>query len=225
MRAMLLNGLLWAATVGLTGCAGSQVEPGQYSGFLRDYSHLQPGDSASGKPVMRWVDAQADFSTYTRIYIEPSQLYPAPITTAVISGQTLQSITQYFDEALKREFGKKLKLVNAPGPDTIVMRPAITAVSTHNEGLKPYEFLPLWFLAATVNTAAGGRDQTVEIATEAEFLDGNSHRLLAQVVRKSTAHELENDKQRLTVNDVKSAIDGWAGDMRQGYEKLRSASR
>ncbi|MGE8064632.1 DUF3313 domain-containing protein [Pseudomonas sp. NPDC089569] len=223
MKTMLLNGL-FCAVVALAGCTSSRVTPDEYSGFLQDYGRLQPAESVSGKEVMRWIDPQAKLSGYTRIYIEPSQLYPAPKPTAVISAQTLQMITRYFDSALKREFGKDLQLVEAPGPNTIVMRAAITGVSTRNEGLKPYEVLPLWLMAAAVNTAAGGRDQTVEIATEAQFLDGASHALLAQVVRKSDAQELENDRQPLTLDNVKSALDGWAVDMRQGYEKLAGST-
>lgn len=225
MKMPVLNTLLCCAILGLGGCASSQVDPSKYSGFLKDYSHLKPAESATGAPVMRWIDPDLKPDQYTRVYIEPSQFYPQPTPTAVISAQTLQAITQYFDTALKRELGKDMPLAQGPGPNTIVVRPAITAVSTSTEGLKPYEVIPIALVAAAVNMAAGGRDQNVEIATEAAFLDGASKKVLAQVVRKGSGKPLENDKTQLTLNDVKPVLDGWASDMRLSYEKLKAGKK
>lgn len=222
MKTPLLNSLLCCAILGLGGCASSQVDPSQYSGFLKDYSRLKPTQSATGAPVMRWIDPDVKLSKYTQVYIEPSQFYPKPQPTAVISAQALQSITRYFDTALKRELGKDLTLAQAPGPNTLIVRPAITAVSTHNEGLKPYEVVPVALVAAAVNTASGGRDQSVEIATEAAFLDADTNTVLAQVVRKGSGNPLENDKTQLTLDDVKPVLDGWAADIRLSYAKLKA---
>jgi hypothetical protein len=222
MKLPLLNTLLCCAIFGLGGCASSQVDPSHYSGFLKDYSQLKPAESASGAPVMRWIDPDVKFDKYTSVYIEPSQFYPQPQPTAVISAQALQSITRYFDTALKRELSKNMTLAQGPGPNTIVVRPAITAVATSTEGLKPYEVIPIALVAAAVNTAAGGRDQNVEIATEAAFLDAQTNKVLAQVVRKGSGEPLENDQTQLTLDDVKPVLDGWANDMRLSYEKLKT---
>lgn len=224
MKLPLLNTLLCCAIFGLGGCASSQVDPSHYSGFLKDYSQLKPAESASGAPVMRWIDPDVKFDKYTSVYIEPSQFYPQPQPTAVISAQALQSITRYFDTALKRELSKNMTLAQGPGPNTIVVRPAITAVATSTEALKPYEVIPIALVAAAVNTAAGGRDQNVEIATEAAFLDAQTNKVLAQVVRKGSGEPLENDQTQLTLDDVKPVLDGWANDMRLSYEKLKTGS-
>ncbi|MGE7991121.1 DUF3313 domain-containing protein [Pseudomonas sp. NPDC089554] len=213
--------LLCAALLALAACSSNRVDPSQYSGFLKDYSRLKPAESISGAPVMRWVDPGLDASQYRQVFIEPSQFYPKPQPTAVISEQTLQAITRYFNEALRRELGSVLTLVQAPGPGTIVVRPAITAVSTHTEGLKPYEVIPIALVAAAVNTAAGGRDQATDVAVEAAFLDGGNQKVLAQVVRKGSGKDLENDTQQLTLDDVKPVLDGWASDMRRSFVALR----
>lgn len=107
----------------------------------------------------------------------------------------------------------------------IVVRPAITAVSTSNEGLKPYEVIPIALIAAGVNTAMGGRDQDVDVGVEAAFLDGASQKVLAQVVRKGAGQELENDTQKLTLNDVKPVLDGWAKDMRASFLAAKQKGR
>jgi hypothetical protein len=225
MKMPVFSTLVCCSILALGGCASSQVDPSHYSGFLKDYSQLKPTESATGAPVMRWIDPDIKISKYTKVYIEPSQFYPQPQATAVISAQTLQSITRYYDAALKRELGKDMPLAQAPGPHTIIVRPAITAVSTSTEGLKPYEVIPIALVAAAVNTAAGGRDQNVEVATEAAFLDGADKKVLAQVVRKGSGKPLENDKTQLTLDDVKPVLDGWAADMRLSYEKLKHVKK
>lgn len=213
--------LLCAAVLALAACSSNRVDPSQYSGFLKDYSRLKPAESISGAPVMRWIDPGLKASQYRKVYIEPSQFYPRPQPTAVISAQTLQAITRYFDDAMRRELGSVLTVVSAPGPGTIVVRPAITAVSTKTEGLKPYEVVPIALVAAAVNTAAGGRDQEVDIAVEAAFLDGANQKVLAQVVRKGTGQALENDTTQLKLENVKPVLDGWASDMRRSVVELR----
>ncbi|KAB5625553.1 DUF3313 domain-containing protein [Pseudomonas putida] len=213
--------LLCAAVLALAACSSNRVDPSQYSGFLKDYSRLKPAESVSGAPVMRWIDPGIKASQYRQVYIEPSQFYPRPQPTAVISAQTLQAITRYFDDAMRRELGSVLTVVSAPGPGTIVVRPAITAVSTKTEGLKPYEVVPIALVAAAVNTAAGGRDQEVDIAVEAAFLDGANQKVLAQVVRKGTGEALENDTAQLKLENVKPVLDGWASDMRRSVVELR----
>jgi hypothetical protein len=224
MKPSMMRTLLCCTFLTLASCASSQVDPSQYSGFLKDYSLLKPQRSESGADVMRWIDPDLELRTYTRIYIEPSQFYPNPQPTPVISSQTLQAISRYYDSALKRELGKEVTIADAPGPGTLIVRPAITAVSTRTEGLRPYEVVPIALLAAAVNTAAGGRDQDVEIATEAAFIDHASNRVMAQVVRKGSGAALENASTQLTMDNVKPVLDGWANDLRLSYRKLRGSS-
>ena len=225
MKSNYLLITLCVTSLAMAGCASKYVEPDQYSGFLKDYSRLQEAKSPSGDPVMRWIDPKVNINQYSQVFIEPSQFYPKPQPTAVISQQTLQEITRYFNEALRRELGSVMPLAKGPGPGVIVVRPAITAVSTSNEGLKPYEVIPIALISAGVNTAMGGRDQDVDVGVEAAFLDGASQKVLAQVVRKGAGQELENDTQKLTLNDVKPVLDGWAKDMRASFIEAKQKAR
>jgi hypothetical protein len=213
---------LCVASIGMVGCASKVVEPDQYSGFLKDYSQLKEAKSPSGATVMRWVNPKLDINKFSSVYIEPAQLYPKPQPTVKIPQATLNGVTGYYDQALKRELGKSLPLAAGPGPGVIVVRAAITAVSSKTEGLKPYEVIPIALVAAAVSTASGTRDQETDLATEAVFLDGSNNQVLAQVVRKGTGKPLENDTQVMKADDVKGVIVGWASDLHQSYLKLNS---
>ncbi|CAI8778243.1 DUF3313 domain-containing protein [Pseudomonas zeae] len=223
MKLAVMMGTLCIATVAMVGCSSKTVDPKEYSGFLKDYSQLKEAKSPSGAEVMRWIDPKVDVRKFTSVYIEPTQLYPKPQPTAKISQQTLNGITSYYDQALKREIGKDLPLATGPGPGVIVVRAAITAVSSSTEGLHAYEVIPIALVAAAVSTASGIRDQETTLATEAVFLDGANNKVVAQVVRKGTGKPLENDSQAMSTNDVKPVIDGWASDLRQSYLKLKKA--
>lgn len=87
------------------------------------------------------------------------------------------------------------------------------------------QVIPIALISAGVNTAMGGRDQEVDVGVEAAFLDGASQKVLAQVVRKGTGKALENDTQKLTLNDVKPVLDGWAKDMRASFVALKQKNR
>ncbi|WP_237882504.1 DUF3313 domain-containing protein [Pseudomonas sp. PGPR40] len=222
MKLALMISTLCIASIGMVGCSSKVVEPDQYSGFLKDYSQLKEAKSPSGAVVMRWMDPKLDINKYTSVYVEPTQLYPKPQPTEKIPQTTLNGITSYYDQALKREIGRSLPLASGPGPGVLVMRAAITAVSSKTEGLKPYEVIPIALVAAAVSTATGIRDQETDLATEAVFLDGGNNKVLAQVVRKGTGKPLENSEQVMKPNDVKNVIDGWASDLHQSYLKLKS---
>ncbi len=108
--------LLCAALLAVAACSSNRVDPKDYSGFLKDYSRLQEAKSPSGASVMRWIDPNVNINQYSQVFIEPSQFYPKPQATAVISQQTLNEITRYFNDALRREMGSVLTLAKTPGP-------------------------------------------------------------------------------------------------------------
>ena len=222
MKVASVMGSFCLASLLLAGCSSGVTKPDEYSGFLKDYSRLKEAKSPSGAPVMRWIDPQLKPGAYKSVYIEPSQFYPKAQPTPQIPASTLQGITTYYDQALKRELGKSLPIASAPGQGVIVVRPAITAVSSKTEGLKPYEVVPIALVAAAVSTASGIRDQETDIATEAAFLDGGSNAVIAQVVRKGTGKPLENSSTTMRPEDVRQVIDGWAQDLHQSYLNLKA---
>ncbi|MBK5412435.1 DUF3313 domain-containing protein [Pseudomonas sp. TH34] len=221
MKLGIMISTVCIATIGVMGCSSKVTQPDEYSGFLSDYSNLKEAKSPSGAQVMRWVDPSLSLSRYNAVYIEPTQFYPKPQASTKIPESTLQGINTYYSQALKRELEKSLPLADGPGPGVIVVRAAITAVSSKTESLKPYEYIPVALVVATVSTGAGIRDQETTLGTEAQFLDGASGKVVAQVVRKGTGKPLANESQVMKADDVKSVIDGWASDLHQSFLKLK----
>ncbi|HBZ93582.1 MAG TPA: DUF3313 domain-containing protein [Pseudomonas sp.] len=216
LRLGLLAGLL------LTGCASQTTQPTQFSGYLADYSQLQPATSATGAPVLRWISPQFSSERYTSVYVEKPSFYPAPAPSDQVSAQTLEQVRDYLHQALLRELtNARLRLVDTPSMDSLVLRSAITGVNVSTEGIKAYEVIPVALVIAAASTAAGTRDRDTEIFIELEALDARTSEPVLRVVRKGHGLALENSSSQLTLDDLKPVLDVWARDARDFQPDLR----
>ncbi|WP_161864123.1 DUF3313 domain-containing protein [Pseudomonas yangonensis] len=216
LRLGVLAGLL------LTGCASQTTQPTQFSGFLADYSQLQPATSATGAPVLRWISPQFSSERYTSVYVEKPSFYPEPVPSDQVSAQTLEQVRSYLHQALLRELKNgRLTLVDTPSMDSLVLRSAITGVNVSTEGIKAYEVIPVALVIAAASTAAGTRDRDSEIFIELEALDARTSEPVLRVVRKGHGLTLENSSTQLTLDDLRPVLDVWARDARDFNSGLR----
>ncbi len=204
----LLTGLL------LVGCASQTTQPSQYSGFLADYSQLRPAMSASGAPVLRWVSPDFRDADYRSVYVEQPVFHPAPRPSDQVSQDTLDRIADYLRQAITREVSRRMPVVDTPDRDSLVLRSAITGVDVSAEGLHAYEVIPVALVLAAANTAAGTRDRDTVIYVEMEAVAARDSQPMVRVVRKGHGLQLENRDTRLTLDDLKPALDTWAQDAR-----------
>ena len=207
-------GLALSASVLLAGCASNTPAPSQYSGFLSDYSQLQPTQSPSGATVMRWIAPDFQLANYSSVLVEKPLFYPAPTPSAQVSQQTLNDIANYLQQAIRLELAGRMRIVEQADRDTLVLRSAITAVNLSPEGLKVYEVIPVALVAAAASTAAGTRDLNTEVYVELEAIDGSNSKPMVRVVRKGHGLQLENDSTQLRLDDITPALDTWAKDAR-----------
>ena len=205
----------------LTGCTAKYADQQQFSGYLRDYSKLEKTESASGQPVLRWVDPDFKVQNYRNLVVQSIQFYPSPKPSEQVNTQALEELYRYTNSQVKSALGKKFNLIdlkngaNISGSQTLILRAAITGVSTSTESLKPYEIIPIALVTAAAMTAAGERDKNSELYLEAEFIDASTGKPVLQVVRKGFGKNLDNDKQQVTLDTLKGVIDGVVRDIEQ----------
>lgn len=210
-----VTGLLFSALL-LGGCASKVTEPEQYSGFLADYSRLQPATSPTGQPVLRWMAPGVNLDSYKHMIVQSIGFHPAPSPSEQIGAPALAQLQAYTSEQVKAAFGRRFQVHEAgaqPGPNTLILRAAITGVDTKAEGLKPYEVIPIALVAAAATSASGARDRTTELFVEAELLDASTGEPVLQVVRKGYGKELENKEEQVTLDTLKGVIDGIVRDI------------
>ena len=196
----------------LVGCSSSETtEEEEFSGFLSDYSQLEKGRSLDGQAVvLKWVSPMLPFRQYTKVMIDPVVIYPTPQPGPQLRAEVLKSMLAYINKAVEQEVSRDYEVVTQPGPDVVRLRSAITGVKTKAEDLEAYEYIPIAFALASVQTATGTRDEVVEIFLEAELLDSSTSERLAAAVKKGFGKPVESSSDQVELENVRPVLDGWA---------------
>jgi hypothetical protein len=211
--------LIGTAMAGLMlgGCTSKVTEKEQYSGYLSTYNNLQEVETPSGGTAMRWVSPSWNANAYDTVAFNRLEMYPAPKPNERVNQQTLNDIQNYMTNKAKTTLGQKYRVVSSPsaapaGSRLLVMRAAITGVSASPEGMHWYEVVPIAAVVGGVSAVTGIRDENTELYIEAEFIDAKNNQSVGRVVRKVFGTTLENDKQKITAQDFKTAIDKLGSD-------------
>lgn len=212
MTPRLIGSIAVMGALALSGCASKVPETHQYSGFLGSYDDMQQTTSASGAPILRWVDPTFDGKRYSGLIYKSIVYYPEARPSSQIGRQVLDGLLSYTDAQLKASAQKRLPLVDKPGPGVLVFRGAITAVDTSNSDLKPRELIPVALVIAGARTATGQRPKDTNLYFEAELIDSVTNKPVVRVVRKGQGKVVTNAQQQVTVNDLKTVIDNFAAD-------------
>lgn len=120
MRTRVLAAL---ALVALCACGGSEPPSVEPSGFLGDYSQLEKGRGEQAQLV--YIDEEAHFARFDKMIVDPVVVWGEQSTA---SPQELQALADAFGAALREQLGQEFELVESPGPGTLRLRSAITAV-------------------------------------------------------------------------------------------------
>ncbi|WP_435945192.1 DUF3313 domain-containing protein [Dryocola sp. BD586] len=206
-KAACLTGLL-----ALAGCSSSVTAPEKYSGFLKDYSGLQETKSATGKPVLRWVDPDFKSANYDSLVYNPVTYYPIPKPTTQLGAQTLDQILVYTNSKLKAAAAQRKPLVATPGPRSLIFRGAITGVDSSKEGLQFYEVVPVALVVAGTQMATGHRTMDTSLYFEGELIDVATNKPVMKVVRKGEGKTVSNENTPIAVETLKQVIDDMATD-------------
>jgi hypothetical protein len=206
--------LLACTALLLAACTSSTASKDNYSGFLSDYSQLSKVKLSNGTKVMRWVSPTLQNKKYSKIYIDPIVVYPAPKNTSQVDAKLVNDSATYLEQAFRQQLSSVVQVVDDPSEmNTVRMRAAITSVETPTEGLKVYEVIPIALIVAGATTAAGARDRIVEVYLEVELTDINSGEVLARAVKKGISEEtLENNKSKASMDNIKPTLDAWVKD-------------
>ena len=101
-------------------------------------------------------------------------------------------------------------MVDRAGPGVLRIRAAFTSLAAQGEGLKPYQYIPVAFVATmAARGATGGAPQRAFIVIEVEGTDSLTGELLATRLRVGTGERLAaiGKQQVITLNTVKPLLD------------------
>ena len=214
-------GVVVCAGLLIAGCATDKAgDKPKFSGYLGDYSNLEPIKGEGGDEIRRWVNPKLKKGQYTKLQVDPIVFYPAPQASKQVTLDTLYKSRRYADEALRRELAKSYLIVHQAGPGVARVRIALTGITTEPEKLKSYEYVPMAAIAAGIATATGARDRQAFVLVEAEVQDSVTNEVLGRAVRKAPAKKLlPNDKEELTFAMIKPLLDEKADNARRALDR------
>jgi hypothetical protein len=193
----------------------------EYSGFLQDYSKLKPAQDREG--VMLYVSPGMKSRAYTKVMFQPVEVYVSPSSDYKgVQSDFLKRMTDEFLVSFKRALTPGYEVVNAPGPDVLEVRTAITGLQPVKPGLTPIDFLPIKVVFNAGRAAAGKSPNVVELAAEMEVLDPNRTRLAAVVASRKGDKTLQQGEQ-ITWAHLQAISEYWAKTFRQRLDELRAA--
>lgn len=208
------NVLAAALVIALGGCAVTEqespdrIDVGAGSGFLKDYSQLQPGKK--GQALLVYFNPSADWSRYNKILIEPVTVGLGP--SHALSEQDQQMLSSYYYHALETSLSKNFTLATQPGPDVMTVRAALTDATTATPVLRTISVVipQARLLSAVKNMATGSYAFVGSAQSEGEVLDSvTGARLAAAVDRRSGGTSVKN-ADVWQWGDAEKAMDYWA---------------
>lgn len=222
---LLVTGL--AASLLLSGCAstgtsGSADGPAR-SGFLSDYSKLQPVDGREG--TERYINRAINVRSVNQLYLDPVEvLVNVEGAYKGVQPATLTRIADSLKQALVSEATKAgYRIVTAPGPDVLRIRTAITGLQPVSPDLGVTDFIPVKAIFNAGRAAAGAAPRTAEMSAEMELLDGSGQQVGIAVVSRKADKNLAQ-KDTITWNDLTPIVNAWAKQFVLGLDELRKAS-
>jgi hypothetical protein len=215
--------------VAISGCAVTQqVQPKAdtgvaTSGFLGDYSQLQPG--GKDQALLVYINPNARWSQYNAVMIDPITLGLGTDTT--VSDADQQTLSSYYYHALEQDLTQQnYTIVDKPGPGVLRLRVALTDASKATPGLRTVSVIvPQARLLGLVKNLSTGTYAFVGSAqSEGEILDSvTGQRLAAAVDHRSGGLSVKNAAV-WKWGDAENAMDFWAHRLAQRLADMRDGA-
>jgi hypothetical protein len=213
------SGLFLVAMLLLSGCAASGMKDVKQTGFLGDYSQLQPG--GDDRAALIYVNPGVDFKMYDSLMFERVTVYLSPeAESRAIDPAILVELTDYYQNSLISAVKDGYKVVDQPGPGVMRVRVAITDMKPSNPTANTLSsIIPVGMVVAGATKAVSDANLgTGEAATEMEVLDSmTKERLAAAVDRRQGGKAAFRGKWE----DTKRAFEYWAKRFRQRLDEAR----
>lgn len=220
MNRKFLSGILvLVIALALSGCSASGMKNVEKTGFLNNYSQLQPG--TDDRAALLYIKPNVDFKQYNKLMFERVVVLLADSAeTREIDPAMLKEMTDYYQNALFNAVKGGYEIVDQPGPGVMRVRVAITELKPSKPVANTLSsIIPVGIVAAGATKAVSGDNLgTGEAGTEMELLDAVTGERLAAAVDKRQGGKMVF---RGKWEDTKDAFDFWAKRFRERLDEAR----
>jgi hypothetical protein len=161
----------------------------RFSGFLDDYSLLEPHPDKEMEGTLLYVRPGLDLSNYDKVYIHHPLIFLSESgETRGINPKELWELSEYFYDKLVDAIGDDYELTFQPGPGVLVVRSSISDVLP----VKAKNTTKTALALEVVNLDLSGA------SIEADFLDGANGDTLAALVDSRKGKRFDRDSKTWT---------------------------
>jgi Protein of unknown function (DUF3313) len=193
-----------AAALLVSGCVTTPPPP--LSGFLGDYTGL--ARDPTDRSLLWWEREGFDWSRYRGVILDPVNIYYyAEGESRDVKPDELEALRDSFREAVVAELGTRYAVSNAPSPDVLRVRCAITGVVPVRPALNAFTSA-LAFVPFDVGGAS----------IEVEFLDSVTGERLAAGVDQKRGKRIDGTTSFKRLAQAEQAFRDWAKDLRAALD-------
>jgi Protein of unknown function (DUF3313) len=199
------------------------------SGFLTDYSKLEPVTSPTGTDRLYIApDAAKRIAAHTGVLIDQPEIhFSANSEYRGMKPQDIETLATIMRDAMKAriEAGGRYAVVDQPGADVLYVRTALTELYLKKKKRAVLAYTPV---GAVVKAGADALKETlnkvdiIEMALEAEIADSQSGEVLAALVVERGARKAEGQKeQRMDMDEFRATIHEYGDRLRCRLDNAR----
>jgi Protein of unknown function (DUF3313) len=191
----------------------------KYSGFIDNYPEMTKGKKAD----FVFKKEGTDFKAYTKIMMDHVVFYfHKDSKYKGIHADELKQLADAFHKAFAEALGDAYPIVDAPGPDVLRVRTAITNVKPSKPALNTItSIIPIGLAFSTIKKATTGTHANVGAASlEAEFLDSQSNGQLAVVIDAESGAKYKVVSGMSKWGHANDAFKKWAKSLREWLDEV-----
>lgn len=182
--------LILAAGVSLAATPAPRFGDYQAKGFLSDYSGIKPEGGDSQAYLYR--NPNVNIKKYNKILVERIKIFvKQDAEYQGVDPAELKELVDYFHQAIVKAVGGAYPVVNAPGPDVLRLRIAVTDLVPNKPEASVISLVVpfMWVGEAGAGVAEGKAGSTPflgEATVELEALDSQTHTRVASYIERYT---------------------------------------
>ena len=204
-NSFLLLILLGLFTLSQYGCGGAHSAA--KTGFLKDYSQLEPHPEDDGR--FRYINPNIDASKYNKFIVDPVAINLSKEgKEANIDPEEVKKLAIFFREKMVEELGKGYQVVNSACPDVMRVRTSISEIDKTN---------PLLNVHPGTKIMGGGLGGA---GAEMELVDSQSGQIIGAAIDNDKGSRLSIGAGLTWYGHAEEVMENWAEDLKKKIDEL-----
>jgi hypothetical protein len=184
-------------------CAGPQAAK---TGFLKDYSQLEPHPDIDGRH--RYINPKIDASKYNKFIVDPVAINLSKEgKERDIDPKEINKLAKFFRKKIGEELKKDYQLVGNPGPGVARIRTSISEVD---------KTLPYLNIHPGTKLMGGGLGGA---GAEMELVDSVSGKILGAAIDNQKGSRLSIGAGLTWYGHAEEVMENWAKDLKKFVDK------